>query len=203
MTSAQTTAGAEAPHGRPWTATETANDLIAQIEDAVASGWQRPALDEALVHQGLEPATATQLVTDIAALPQPDGGAGDPPDVIELLATRMFMRAPHDPLTVLDTRITELAKALEKSGLSAALAAAVTSELAALERRGAETYFGRMRRLGLQGMVVGGATTLLLGYGGLYGGPNARWHLATAAMTLGLFAYSVVLYRRGRPPSRG
>ena len=184
---------------RPWTATETALDLVAQVEDALQGGWDRALLSDALQHQGLEEATATLLLTDVAGLAAPDGGTGDAPEVVQLLSARRFLRDSNDPLTVLDTRRDALTTALIRVGLREATAAAVTSELASLERRGAAVFFKRMRRLGIQGMIVGGLGTLLLGYGGLYGGPQARWHLATAAVTLALFLYSAALFRRGRP----
>ena len=181
-----------------WTATATANHLIAQVEDALHGGWDRAALSQALQHQGLEAETAETLLRDVEGMKSPEGGTNDAPEVIELLSLRRFMRSPDSPLVLLDSRRDDLVAALEKIGLPGATAAAVTSELASLERRGAAVYFGRMRRLGVQGMVVGGLATLFLGYGGLYGGPQARWHLVTAAVTLGLFLYSIVLFRRGR-----
>ncbi len=184
---------------RPWTATETAVDLVAQVEDALQGGWDRALLGDALLHQGLDDATVALLLADVAGLAAPDGGTVDAPEVVQLLSARRFLRDPADPLTVLDTRRDALTTALIAVGLREATAAAITSELASLERRGAAVFFKRMRRLGVQGMIVGGLGTLLLGYGGLYGGPQARWHLATAAVTLALFLYSAALFRRGRP----
>lgn len=197
---AQPDGDAAAAQPRPWTARETADDLIAQLEDALHGGWSGAQLSEALTHQGLEAETAANLVEEVAKLDAPDGGHNTAPDVIILLQTRRFLRDPDDPLTVLASRREALAAALQAAGLREATAAAVCSELAALERRGAQVYFKRMRRLGVQGMVVGGLATALLGYGGLYGGPEARWHLTTAAVTLALFIYSTVLFRRGRKP---
>ncbi len=185
---------------RAWTAQETAEDLIGQVEDALIGGWSVADAGEALTHQGLDAQTAAQLVDDVRALPRPESGTLAAPEVIELVHARSFLRAPGDPLTLVPEQVQALEAALTEAGLPGSTAASVCAELAAMERRMAQVYHRRMRRLGVQGMVVGVLATALLGYGGLYGGPDARWHLVTATFTLGLFVYSAALWRRGRPP---
>lgn len=196
----------QAAQSRPWTATETAEDLLAQVEDALVAGWSEAELLAAFDNEGVDGVTAALVLDDVrrdaAAAGGPSSSGRHEHVSIALTAARQFIRQRHDPLTLSHEHQRALATALTTAGLRATTAEALLADLTALERRMAEVYHRRMRRLGLQGMVVGGATSVLFVFGGLFGGDGARWHLITAALTLALFAYSLQLWRRGRPPGK-
>lgn len=196
------------PHNeeRRWTAAETAEDLLAQVEDALVAGWSEEELLAAFDREGVDLTTAGLLIDDVrkdAAASGGPSGSGHHEDVaIAVSATRAFLRRPDDALTIDPERQRDLHAALCAAGLRPTTADALLADVVGLERRMAAVYHRRMRRLGVQGMAVGGLCTALFVFGGLFGGDGARWHLFTATLTGGLFAYSMVLWRRGRPPTR-
>ncbi len=191
---------------RPWTAAETAEDLLAQVEDALVAQWSEEEILAGFDREGLEAPTAAMVLSDIRRDADAAGGPSSSGQhervAIALAASRRYIRHLDDALRVDPQRCDTLRKALVGAGLREATAQALLSDVTALERRMAAVYHRRMRRLGMQGMVVGGLTTALFAFGGIFGGGGARWHLFTAALTACLFAYSVMLWRRGRPPGR-
>ncbi len=191
---------------RPWTAAETAEDLLSQVEDTLVADWGEDEILAGLDREGLESPTAAMMLSDVRKDADKAGGPSSSGHheyvTIALAASRRYIRDPDDPLTLDSKRCDALRQALVSAGLRPETAEALLTDIIALERRMAAVYHRRMRRLGIQGMVVGGATTALFVFGGIFGDAGARWHLMTAALTACLFGYSVVLWRRGRPPGR-
>lgn len=206
MSTAQSDAAGGPAPSRPWTAAETAEDLLAQVEDALFAGWSQDEIIGALELEGLEGPTAAALAGDVQRDAEAAGGPSSSGEhqrlFMSLGRARQHLRRDDDALTIDEQRREALTLALQKAGLRESTAQAVVSDLVGLERRVALVYQRRMRRLGLQGMAVGGGATALFLFGGLFGGGGARWHLVSAAMTGAFFIYATLLYRRGRPPRR-
>lgn len=184
---------------RAWTAAEAAEDLVAQMEELLGDGIVPTALASALEVEGLERQTAQAVVFDVAgrsataALDAAATTCG-----IDLVHLRRFLRKPGIRLEIDDAAVAKMHAALVKQGLRPATAAAAVAELASGERRFAEVHLRRMRRLGVQGMLAGGAFTAFFAWSALVG-PGGAWNLLTAGMTLAMAAYSGVLYARNRP----
>jgi hypothetical protein len=144
----------------------------------------------ALEQEGLGPTTAQAVLADL----QPEG-RDEPSDLVygvDLQGLRE--RLPQDNDTV-------LAKALERHGLQSATAAAVVRELRESERLGHGERRARLRRLGVQGMVVGSVFTGLFIWTATRGDHDGRVDIVTAGVTTLLALYSFALFHRNRPPS--
>ena len=207
------------PAERIWTAAEAAEDLFAQLEDALAAGLADDDVIAALAAEGVEAATARWLIDDArvdaasggeqaswiagesGAGPTDAAGLTAPAYTMNLWQLRRTLRGGDDPMSLPEANAKALADALAQIGARASTAGAVVDELRRTERLMHDGFRARWRRLGIQGMIVGGAATALMLLGGSAGGA-ARWHWFTAALTAALFVYSVALWRRGQPPTR-
>ena len=171
-----------------WSAELACEDIVAQIEDALAGPISQSELLEVLRFQGLSHELASSLLAEIGPRP-PE--AGEPQDTqVELVSTRMWLRAnaaEHSERFI---------EALVDRGLSKQMAQSLLSELLKLNAKQDALVQRRRRMLGVQGSAVGAVATGLLVYGGLYGGQSARWHLVTAVFSGALMLYSLVLWRR-------
>ena len=199
-------AGSARLHGRVWTVAEVAEDLVAQVEGALTERWTEEEIIESLGIEGLDSLSVRQLLDDVRGQigsdgpVQPDGQA--PVACLSLVPLRTLVREDSDALSIDTDACEQVIEALVAQGLRSTTAQAIVNEVVGMERRSADVYQRRMRRLGVQGMAFGGCITLFFLYGVVVGGPSARWHLVTASLTLALFVYSVFLYRRGRPPGK-
>ena len=188
MNTTPSTSEAEANAPQQWSADLAAEDLVAQLEDALAGPMSRADLLEVLRFQGLPHDLATALMTEVQPRPEE---AGQPSDTrVELVSTRMFLTVD------VETRRAALSQALIAQGLTVETAEALVTALIKLNQKQTDLIRRRRRMLGVQGTAVGAVATGLLTYGGLYGGGTAYWHLLTALFSGGLMLYSIVLWRR-------
>lgn len=189
---------------RPWTAAETAEDLLAQVEDALRDGASDATTAAALEREGASPEVAAWIVEDVRSAADPalvdEGTRGDVgPDAvaISLFRLRVGLRAEDQPLVLPPERADALRAALAKAGLRASAADALVDDGLRMERAMGSTVRARLRRLATQGMVVSGAGTALFVLGGTAGGA-ARWHWLSAVFTGAFFLYALALHRRNR-----
>ncbi len=200
----------ESPSARPWTHAEIAEDLLAQIDEALAAGCTIESLVASLDAEGLGRSTALRLIDEVQAAMEPEASpeteattAPERPAILgedgqiwlSLWRLRTAMRAVDDALRIDATAVASLRAALAAAGLSPATAQAVIDEARAVERKMQLGFLARRRRLGVQGFVFGLVTTGLFVLGGLPGGA-ARWHWATACATAALTGYSWLLWQR-------
>lgn len=196
----------ETPTARPWTHAEIAEDLLAQVDEALAAGCATGALLAALDAEGLQPSTAQRLLDEVrAAMEATDGDAAtghgsalvtdDGQVLLSLWRLRTAMRAHDDALRIDQDAVRGLQASLAAAGLSAATARAVVDDARSVERTMQVGFLARRKRLGIQGFVFGLATTGLFVLGGLPGGA-ARWHWATACATAALCGYSWLMWQR-------
>lgn len=180
-----------------WTATECAEDLLAQLEELLEVGATSGQLQEALEREGLQQQTAVQLLAHLQTKFVPRQGAQqllDPaaPCGIDTLAFRHWIRAqkPTGPLQA----------ALQAQSCPAELAARVVAELAEAEHAFAAHQRARLRSLGGQAMVAGSLFTVALLVLASGSGPRAWWNVLPAAGTAALVLYGAVLRRRHADP---
>ncbi len=191
---------------RPWTVAETAEDLLARVEDALLDGFEAADIVSRLEAEGLDPHTARAVVAEVEAhkrvLPAGAAPAIESTLEITLAPVRTLLRGNSAPYDVDRAAADALVVALGRAGLSNATSSTLIAEVVAGERRMLELVTQRMRRLGVQGMFFGAATSLFFLYVAAVGGPAGAWNLLTATCTLSLTVYSWFLFRRGRPPNR-
>ncbi|MEY3014285.1 MAG: hypothetical protein RIT45_3020 [Pseudomonadota bacterium] len=195
---------------RPWTPVETTEDLLAQIDDALAAGIDRAEVIAALVREGLEAETAGWAVDDVVAAQGTDAGTGAdvaPPTSVDdaggplalsLWRVRIALRSESDPMQLPPERADALRRAFVRGGLRESAASALVDEALRLERALRTAFRARLRRLGMQGMVVSGLGTALFVLGGFAGGAM-RWHWFSAVFTGAFFLYALALWRRNPP----
>ena len=135
---------------RSWTADSAAEDLLGQVRELIAEGAPASAVVRALENEGLELVTAEAVVTELA----PDAHLAPSELACGVDAEGLRARLELDTAEV-------ISHALVRHGLQTATAAALVAELCASERRLTEQRRGRLRRLGLHGMVVGSVFTAL------------------------------------------
>lgn len=193
---------------------QVAEDLLAQLEDAIIAGWSEQEIVQTLGLQGVDTTTATAMYEEVHAaaqeagrldaLPEDDQTDGRQPlQLLDVTASVRWIRTPGDPLHITIERVEQLASALQTAGLRSSTANQFVSELASHERLILDVYRKRMRRLGKQGVIAGSLFTTFFVWSALVGGGTAYWHLTTASATALLTGYSVLLYRNGRRPQVG
>lgn len=185
-----------------WTPTHCAEDLLGQVGELLAEGWSAVAVTESLECEGFSSETAQTLVREVAqlrGLNKVSAVAEEGTCGIDLVELRRALRQPGRQLLVDPGRVVELEIALKEGGVTAATAADLVAEVASSHRRLAAVHERRLRRLGLQGMIAGSLFTAFFTWVALLSGGQGLWHLATAAMTLTLTAYSAALFLRHRP----
>ncbi len=189
---------------RPWTPVETAEDLLAQIDDAIAAGVGRAgvvaALSLAVAACGGDDVAAAQTPDDAGSHPggEASATADEEPPALSLWRVRVALRADDDPMQLPPERADALRRAFVRGGLRESAASALVDEALRLERALRTAFRARLRRLGMQGMIVSGIGTALFVLGGFAGG-SMRWHWFSALFTGAFFLYALALWRRNPP----
>lgn len=190
------------PRDEPWSAEQTADDLLGQASDLLAEGATPNALIRAFERSGFSAAIAQAVVDDLLAqLPAADADAPESDDGefgIETVYLWRYLRRARRGDAFDDVQLEQLRIALTRHGLSTTTAADLVTEVATDTRRVEDIQVRRMRRLGAQAMGAGAAFTAFFLWTAYVDGPGGKWNLATAAVTAALAVFGVVLYLRHR-----
>ncbi len=175
-----------------WTVDQAAEDVLAQLEELAAEGATSQDLTVALEREGLEEATAKQLVLAVLQRDQPGKAGEEAAFGIELSQFRQMLRDG-----TAQTRL-DLAAALVHRGVPAATAESMVRQVAEADGAVASSQNNRLRRLGIQGMVAGGLFATFFSLAASTGHEGAAIHWVTVAVCLSLGGYSYMLWRRHR-----
>lgn len=175
---------------QPWTIDLAAEDLLAQIEELAGDGANSQDLGLALEREGLEAATARELIhavlgRDVPGQPKEEGAFG-----IEISQLRQLLRqSPQGPNGV----SAGLTAALIKRDVPQATAERAARQLVDADQALTSGQQLRLRRLGLQGMIAAGLFGAFFAFASVAGSPA---HLITVAICAALGGYSYLLWRR-------
>lgn len=179
---------------QPWTIEQAAEDLLAQIEELAGEGANSQDLVLALEREGLEAATARELVhavlgRDAPGQPKEEGAFG-----IEISQLRQLLRqSPRGADGVAQEMPAGLTAALIRRDVPQATAERVVQQLADTDRALTGGQQLRLRRLGLQGMIAASLFGAFFAFASVAGSPA---HLITVAICAALGVYSYLLWRR-------
>lgn len=185
-----------------WTPAQVAEDLLAQLDDAASAGFAPSVLLRALQDEGLEASTATALVelgmrTAPATRDPAEGSNASAPEeladadaAVELWPVRAWLHAHEDAGPLIDAFV---AAGLARVHSEALLAGATRAGQHIEAVRAA-----RLRKVGLQGVAVGGACALFFGWHALTAGAGGLWNLVPAGAALALTLYAAALWWRHR-----
>jgi hypothetical protein len=179
---------------QPWTIDQAAEDLLAQIEELAGDGANSQDLVLALEREGLESATARELVhavlgRDVPGPPKEEGAFG-----IEISQLRQLLRRNSPGADGQTQEVPAgLAAALIKRDVPHATAERAVQQLVATDRALTSGQQLRLRRLGLQGMIAAGLFGAFFAFASVAG---SMVHLITVAICAALGGYSYLLWRR-------
>lgn len=175
---------------QPWTIEQAAEDLLAQIEELAGDGATSQDLVLALEREGLEAATARELVHAVLGRDVPGQAKEDGAFGIEISQLRQLLRqSPRDSNGV----SAGLTAALMKRDVPQATAERAVRQLVDADQALTSGQQLRLRRLGLQGMIAASLFGAFFAFASVAG---SAVHLITVAICAALGGYSYLLWRR-------